>query len=223
MAAADRKIMQPNGCEMEILVDDREPYFCLNDNLKEKMADAMDTRYNAATKSMDLTKFYAHEQLRNNYCPLNRTSIMDAAIEIIASRVLDVEVLILNNNKIRYMRSTEMLGTYLPRLKSLFLANNMVSSKQSEERQWFSWIKLKFYFSLPTSNHCNWSTKRKLLKFRWQEIQFGKSTTRMLFISGATFEIKLKLVSIQFVSLFFSEIRRRFPKLRKVVRIFVIF
>lgn len=127
LAAADRTISLPHGFAMEIKVDMLEPYYNF-DLLLRNMEEVLKSRYNAASKIMDLSRFYANEQLRNTYCPLNRPHILHAAIDIIARIAPDVEALILNDNKINFLRMGNSLGTILPNLKNLCLARNGVSA-----------------------------------------------------------------------------------------------
>lgn len=129
LAASDRNIEQPDGCRLEIVVENYEPFFELDDSLKEKMASAMQTRYDAANNSLDLSKFYAHELLQNSYCPLNRPLIMSAAIDIIVNSVPGLETLNLSNNRIFSLYYLKDFGKQLPNLKALYLANNMVSER----------------------------------------------------------------------------------------------
>lgn len=129
LAESDRKFEQPDGCRLEIVVENYEPFFELNDSLKEKMASAMQTRYDAAKNSLDLSQFYAHELLQNNYCPINRPQIMSAAIDIIVNSVPGLETLNLSNNRIFSLYYLKDFGKQLPNLKALYLANNMVSER----------------------------------------------------------------------------------------------
>lgn len=129
LAESDRTIEQPDECRLEIFVDPYEPYFELNAKLKEKMASVMETRYDAATNSLDLSQFYANEQLHDRYCPINRPLIMSAAIEIIVNSVPGLETLNLSNNRIYSLYHLADLGERLPSLKTLHLANNLVSKR----------------------------------------------------------------------------------------------
>lgn len=129
LAQADRTIDQPDGCKLQIIVEPAEPYYKLNNNLKENMVKAMETRYDAKTNLLDLNKFFAHEQLRNDYCPLNRPTILLAAIETIAEKIPDLMRLTLNNNKITSLHFVKDLEKKLPRLEVLHLADNLVSKQ----------------------------------------------------------------------------------------------
>lgn len=184
LSEADRTIEQPNGSKIEIVVEDYEPYFQLDDQLREKMANAMRNRYDTKKNSLDLSKFYAHEQLRNHYCPLNRPLLMRTAIEIIENSVPDLEELILNDNRIRALNymSDFNLGERLPKLRALFLAKNLVSVWLLAE---FSSLQRSFRFSWNLPTLCNSSTKRILWNCRWRAPHSGKTTKRLSFTSGA--------------------------------------
>lgn len=126
IAGVSNKIVQPNGHPMEIILNNSEPRYQLNENLREKMVKAMQKRYDSATNALDLTKFWADENLRHDYCPLSRPIIMLAAIDLIAGRVPHLEELSLNNNNMMTLYHMNELGKKLPHLKILHLANNRV-------------------------------------------------------------------------------------------------
>lgn len=56
---ADRKISMSDGFKLVLIVRNSVPNVAINPEMKEKMKLTMATRYNAATKALDLTRFHA--------------------------------------------------------------------------------------------------------------------------------------------------------------------
>lgn len=59
LQGADRKITMPDGFKLAVKVKGGAPHVTMDSALIEKMKLAMASRYNAATKALDLTKFHA--------------------------------------------------------------------------------------------------------------------------------------------------------------------
>lgn len=128
---ADKKIQMADGFKMFVRVRASLPNIQLDDNLKERMKLAMVKRYSAATKALDLSKFYADQDLKDIFCPLFRPTIMLAAIDIIATNIPDLEALNLNDNKIHLLDHYKVVHEKLPNMKILYLANNRIQSAGS--------------------------------------------------------------------------------------------
>lgn len=124
---ANRLITLPDGYKMIIHVRNSMPLLLIDDNIIEKMKRAMEKRYTAATKALDLTKFQEDVEFKDIYCALLRPSVMSAVIDIIAENIPDLEALDLSDNKIRFLDHLRLLATKVPCLKILHMANNKVS------------------------------------------------------------------------------------------------
>lgn len=134
LASINCTIEQFDGHLLDLCVKpSKEPYFTVNDKLKGKMLDTIESRYNVHSNTLDLSKFYADEKLRDDYCPLYRPILMQAAIEMIVDRFPNLETLMLNNNNIRSLQYLSQLGERLPHLKKLYLSNNLVSKQLHQE------------------------------------------------------------------------------------------
>lgn len=129
---ANEAIIQPNNRSMQIVVDAQEPYYKLNDGVMEKMKKAIMSCYDTMLNELDLSEFFAHPMLRNNYCPLNRPAIIAACLEIIVEKIPHLDTLILDDNKIVKPQHLDDLKEKLPRLTTLSLAHNLVSQRKNE-------------------------------------------------------------------------------------------
>lgn len=146
LASIDCTIEQFDGHLLDVCVkSSKEPYFTMDDKLNEKMLDAIESRYNARFNILDLSKFHAHETLRDNYCPLYRPIIMQAAIEMIVDRFPNLETLMLNSNNIRSLQYLSRLGERLPHLKKLYLSNNLVRANNRTRNCSFQLFTSRFF------------------------------------------------------------------------------
>ncbi|VVC38388.1 Nuclear transport factor 2,TAP C-terminal (TAP-C) domain,Nuclear transport factor 2, eukaryote,UBA- [Cinara cedri] len=102
----------------------------VSNEIREKMIEAMATRYNSSTKSLDLSKFYAcplfiEKQL---FVPLNRPAILLAALNIVAEHTKsELFGLSLENNHIYMSEGLVWISRLFPNLKVLDLSGNKFS------------------------------------------------------------------------------------------------
>lgn len=123
---SDKKIVLPDGRRLGVRVFHALPQIEINDRLKEKMKLAMAKRYNPATKALDLTKFHVDTELQDVFCALFRAIIMNAAIDVIAENIPDLEALNLCQNRLYVIDHLSNLAKKLPNLKILHIGNNEV-------------------------------------------------------------------------------------------------
>ncbi|XP_025206227.1 nuclear RNA export factor 1-like [Melanaphis sacchari] len=102
----------------------------VSSEVREKMIEALATRYNSSTKSLDLSKFYACPLFTNNqlFVPLNRPAVLLAALNIVAQHTKhDLYGLSLENNHIYLGEGLIWIRRLFPELKVLDLAGNKFS------------------------------------------------------------------------------------------------
>lgn len=123
---ADRKITMSDGFRLCIIVKNAVPNIQIDAEMKEKMKLAMAKRYNATTKALDLTKFHVDPDLSDIFCALFRPMIMNAAIDIIAENIPDLEALNLNDNKLHGIEHLKVLAQKFKNLKILYMGDNRI-------------------------------------------------------------------------------------------------
>ncbi|XP_060842102.1 nuclear RNA export factor 1-like isoform X1 [Rhopalosiphum padi] len=102
----------------------------VSSEVREKMIEAMATRYNPSTKSLDLSRFYACSLFTDNqlFVPLNRPAVLLAALNIVAQHTKhDLYGLSLENNHIYLGEGLVWIRRLFPELKVLDLAGNKFS------------------------------------------------------------------------------------------------
>ncbi|XP_015373159.1 PREDICTED: nuclear RNA export factor 1-like [Diuraphis noxia] len=102
----------------------------VSSEVREKMIEAMATRYNPSTKSLDLSQFYACPLFTNNqlFVPLNRPAVLLAALNMVAQHTKhDLYGLSLENNHIYLGEGLIWIRRLFPELKVLDLAGNKFS------------------------------------------------------------------------------------------------
>ncbi|XP_060865132.1 nuclear RNA export factor 1-like [Metopolophium dirhodum] len=102
----------------------------VSSEVREKMIEAMATRYNPSTKSLDLSQFYACSLFTNNqlFVPLNRPAVLLAALNMVAQHTKhDLYGLSLENNHIYLGEGLIWIRRLFPELKVLDLAGNKFS------------------------------------------------------------------------------------------------
>ncbi|XP_060841874.1 nuclear RNA export factor 1-like [Rhopalosiphum padi] len=102
----------------------------VSSEVREKMIEAVATRYNPSTKSLDLSKFHAYSLFTNNqlFVPLNQPAILLAALNMAAQHTKhDLYCLSLANNHIYLGEGLTWIRRLFPELKVLDLAANKLS------------------------------------------------------------------------------------------------
>lgn len=102
------------------------PMVAIDDAVKEKMKVTMAKRYNVATKALDLSRFNADPDLKLTFCPLFRSNVMSAVLDIICENIPDLEAINLNDNGMSGMEAFKGVEKRLPNLKILYLGDNKV-------------------------------------------------------------------------------------------------
>uniref|UniRef100_A0A182VYC2 NTF2 domain-containing protein n=1 Tax=Anopheles minimus TaxID=112268 RepID=A0A182VYC2_9DIPT len=123
---ASRTIETPDGRRLTLNVRNNQPPTQMNEQLKVRMRQAMEKRYNPHTKALDLHKFHADPDLADMFCALARPQIMLTAIDIIAEHIPALEALNLNENRLYMLDHLKSMATKLPHLKILHLAKNRI-------------------------------------------------------------------------------------------------
>ncbi|XP_025202678.1 nuclear RNA export factor 1-like [Melanaphis sacchari] len=102
----------------------------VSSKIRGKMIEAMATRYNGSTKSLDLSRFYACPLFTNNqlFVPLNRPAVLLVALNMAAQHTKhDLYGLSLENNHIYLGEGLIWIRRLFPELKVLDLAGNKFS------------------------------------------------------------------------------------------------
>ncbi|CAI6357453.1 unnamed protein product [Macrosiphum euphorbiae] len=105
-------------------------YTPVSSELREKMIEAIATRYNHSNKSLDLSQFHACSLFTNNqlFVPLNRPAVLLAALNMVAQHTKhDLYSLCLENNHIYLNEGLVWIRRLFPELKVLDLAGNKFS------------------------------------------------------------------------------------------------
>lgn len=122
-----KKLSMPDQTKIIIRVRAGYPTVTLDDAYKEKMKLVMAKRYNLQLKSLDLSKFNEDPDFATMFCGLFHSPILKEAIEIISQNIPDLEILLLNDNKISRIDNVTMVSK-LPNLKSVNMANNRIQN-----------------------------------------------------------------------------------------------
>ncbi|XP_029344670.1 nuclear RNA export factor 1-like [Acyrthosiphon pisum] len=133
---ASYKITQRDDRKLTIKVSSYLPphgpilFTPVSSEVKEKMVEAMATRYNPSNKTLDLSKLYACPLFTNDqlFVPLNRPAVLLAALNIAAQHTKhDLYGLSLENNHIYLGEGLKWIRRLFPELKVLNLAGNKLS------------------------------------------------------------------------------------------------
>lgn len=114
------------GFNLTVKIHSGIPIVNCNEPLKERLKMVIGKRYNAQTKSLNLTKFYDDPDLKDIFCGLFRPVLLAAVIDIIEKNIPDLETLNLNNNQIKQLDVFKNCPEKLPHLKILYLAENKI-------------------------------------------------------------------------------------------------
>ncbi|EDV44563.2 uncharacterized protein Dana_GF20263 [Drosophila ananassae] len=123
-----RHAQLPDGFRLMPRVRSGIPMVAIDDAVKEKMKVTMAKRYNVATKALDLSRFHADPDLKLTFCPLFRSNVMSAVLDIICENIPDLEAINLNENGMSGMEAFKGVEKRLPNLKILYLGDNKIIS-----------------------------------------------------------------------------------------------
>ncbi|XP_054261590.1 nuclear RNA export factor 1-like [Macrosteles quadrilineatus] len=125
---ADKKITTSDDWRLALLVRPVIPSIDVDNGMKALMKLAMSNRYNMTTKALDLSGFHNDPVIvkENAFCPLNRTNVMQAAIQIIGESIPDLVALKVSDNKLVTVDGLKKLKDSTPNLKVLHIGNNKI-------------------------------------------------------------------------------------------------
>jgi len=122
------KISTPENFKMKIVVNPvvEPPSSPLDKDNAEKIFEAVSSRYDPTSKSLNLEDFCKDPvfMVDEVYVSLNRPSSIDTITTTIQKLNLDIENLILANNTLQNLASFKSLKNYIPNLKRLHLGEN---------------------------------------------------------------------------------------------------
>uniref|UniRef100_A0A0K8SJE5 Uncharacterized protein n=2 Tax=Lygus hesperus TaxID=30085 RepID=A0A0K8SJE5_LYGHE len=125
---ANRAVTLNDGWKMSLHVRPYTPIVEVDEKLTTAIKAALASRFNAATKSLDLTTFQEDPAFLSQelICPLNRSNVMNFVIELISESVPDLVALNLNKNGISGIEHLKALIDKLPHLRILHMAHNSI-------------------------------------------------------------------------------------------------
>ena len=119
----------PDGSMLNIRADpSAPPQMTITDEAIEKIKTVMSSRFNPATKALDLKAFHADRAFLGEavYAPLQRGALMKKVVQIIADNIPEVEAVDLSENKIMLLDSFAQLIPKAKNIKILHINNNKV-------------------------------------------------------------------------------------------------
>lgn len=123
----DRKITTTDGFKIRVKVKPGLPQCEINDELKERLKQAMVKRYVQETNALDLSKFHQDPDLIADYfCALSRPIMLMAVLDIVSEYVPTLEALNLDGNKLHLIERLDVLYKKFPRLKILYIGDNKI-------------------------------------------------------------------------------------------------
>ncbi|KAK2586874.1 hypothetical protein KPH14_009811 [Odynerus spinipes] len=123
----DRKLTTTDGFKIRVKVKPGIPQCEINDELKERLKQAMVKRYVQETNALDLSKFHQDPDLVADYfCALSRPIMLMAVLDIVSEYVPTLEALNLDGNKLHLIERLDVLYKKFPRLKILYIGDNKI-------------------------------------------------------------------------------------------------
>ncbi|KAF7271883.1 hypothetical protein GWI33_015302 [Rhynchophorus ferrugineus] len=124
LLSLSHQVQLPNGFKLIVKVHPGSPAVDITPQLKEKMKLVMAKRYNSLNKALDLTKFHADPDLKNDFCALFKPQILIAVLDIIGNEIPDLEALSLNDNRLMFLEGMKKSINKLNNVKIFHLRNN---------------------------------------------------------------------------------------------------
>jgi hypothetical protein len=95
-----------------------------------KIQEAMNKRYNPATKALDLENFGADSTFGGSSAATGKLSddrVMQCVVDTIGQHLSDLEAINVSNNHLRSLKTFSKLVDKAPRIKILYMEHNKVS------------------------------------------------------------------------------------------------
>ncbi|XP_013410745.1 nuclear RNA export factor 1 [Lingula anatina] len=134
---ASRRYTFPNGFKMVILVRPcGAPSLPMDDNTIEKLKISMSNHYDPATRSLDLSNFYADEALNKEgiHLALNKVNVMVNVLKIIGENIPEVVSVSFSNNRLYTCDNLVELSEKGPNIKKLDLSHNQLKGEQELDK-----------------------------------------------------------------------------------------
>ncbi|XP_018304307.1 nuclear RNA export factor 1-like [Mycetomoellerius zeteki] len=123
----DRKITMSNGFKLRVKVKPEFPVCDIDDEVKERLKQAMAKRYRQDTKALDLSKFHLDSDLCSDYFyALSYPVMMMTVLDIMAEHIPNLEALNLEGNKLQNVERLSMLTKKFLKLKILHMGDNKI-------------------------------------------------------------------------------------------------
>ncbi|KAH8335622.1 hypothetical protein KR074_007316, partial [Drosophila pseudoananassae] len=114
--------------KLYLKISDRMPLVRLDHAYRWRLKKTLQARYDAHTRIIDLTQFYADDAWRDHFCALAQPHCLDEAISIISRTMPDLVCLKLDRNFLRNLWPLAHLEERLPDLRCISLLNNDIDS-----------------------------------------------------------------------------------------------
>ncbi|KAL3874362.1 hypothetical protein ACJMK2_037388, partial [Sinanodonta woodiana] len=126
-----KKVIMPNGYKLIVIVrPSAPPYIPMSDESIEKLKVCMSSRYDPASKALDLSNLYNDTEMRseNLYMALNREEVMSSVMKIIEDNIPEIVALDVSNNKLLSLDYFAALTGKAPNITRLNLGKNKLRS-----------------------------------------------------------------------------------------------
>ncbi|EGI63426.1 PREDICTED: nuclear RNA export factor 1-like [Acromyrmex echinatior] len=123
----DRKITMSDGFKLRVRVKPEFPNCDIDDEVKERLKQAMAKRYRQDTKALNLSKFHLDSDLCSDYFyALSYPIMMMTVLDIMAEHIPNLEALNLEGNKLQNIERLGILTKKFLKLKILHMGDNKI-------------------------------------------------------------------------------------------------
>ncbi|KYN06147.1 PREDICTED: nuclear RNA export factor 1-like [Cyphomyrmex costatus] len=123
----DRKITMSNGFKLRVKVKPEFPFCNIDDEVKERVKQALAKRYRQDTKALNLSKFHLDSDLCSDYFyALSYPIMMMTVLDIMVEYIPNLEALNLEGNKLQNIERLSILTKKFVKLNILHMGDNKI-------------------------------------------------------------------------------------------------
>ncbi|KAH8358628.1 hypothetical protein KR093_001292, partial [Drosophila rubida] len=122
--AAELRLRAHRPPAIGVRVDDEPPRVELTAAYRQKLRQAILSRYDAHRRCLNLCRFYADAQWEGEFCALQQLECLEAVVQIAGQEMPRLRRLLLDNNRLSELAGLRGVEQLLPRLKSISLRHN---------------------------------------------------------------------------------------------------